>query len=508
MTVSVSRSSLELGTRTASGAIDAWPRCPIADLGPLWRTNVEDALGESSSLAAGLNDAIRELEEALGRASTLDELNNVVATTRPAKTAADEADLLADWWDRARRHGLTPTDLHQSLGQAKPTVLTAKLRAKILAAVGDAVTAERSIFSRAHVLASLVDLPHRDRPGPLIVPAATLERLADEFQITTAPPTPTTSMTPQPPRPATSAAPPATSSMAPPRSPASTTPAMPTTAPPASAPNASASSTPPAWLPARSRPACARSPDRVTFSDTWGASRSGGRSHQGVDMFADEGTPVIAVAPGRVEHYNNSLGGLSYRLYADDGTFYYGTHLSAYETKAPATSKPAPSSATSAAQATPPPRPRTSTGRFTPAAAAPPPSTRPRQPTSSAPPTSREHQTFPDDQSVYPATVDSITCQIAIAVEREQSGRTYNFELRSRIRTQGPRASRCRGQRRSARHEPSNSMARDQEATQMTAWPPPAQMTEPHTDLLGLLASRRYNLSRGLETVETDKDCD
>jgi murein DD-endopeptidase MepM/ murein hydrolase activator NlpD len=68
----------------------------------------------------------------------------------------------------------------------------------------------------------------------------------------------------------------------------------------------------------------------VTFSDTWGASRSGGRSHQGVDMFADEGTPVIAVAPGRVEHYNNSLGGLSYRLYADDGTFYYGTHLSAY----------------------------------------------------------------------------------------------------------------------------------------------------------------------------------
>ena len=69
----------------------------------------------------------------------------------------------------------------------------------------------------------------------------------------------------------------------------------------------------------------------VTFTNTWGAARSGGRSHKGVDMFADEGTPVIAVAPGRVEHYNNSLGGLSYRLYADDGTFYYGTHLSAYE---------------------------------------------------------------------------------------------------------------------------------------------------------------------------------
>jgi murein DD-endopeptidase MepM/ murein hydrolase activator NlpD len=68
----------------------------------------------------------------------------------------------------------------------------------------------------------------------------------------------------------------------------------------------------------------------ATFTDTWLAPRSGGRQHQGVDIFAPEGTPVIAVAPGRLEHYNNTLGGLSYRLYADDGTYYYGTHLSAY----------------------------------------------------------------------------------------------------------------------------------------------------------------------------------
>jgi murein DD-endopeptidase MepM/ murein hydrolase activator NlpD len=69
---------------------------------------------------------------------------------------------------------------------------------------------------------------------------------------------------------------------------------------------------------------------RVTFADTWQAPRSGGRQHQGVDIFGDEGTPVVAAAPGRVEHYDNSLGGLSYRLYADDGTLYYGTHLAGY----------------------------------------------------------------------------------------------------------------------------------------------------------------------------------
>ena len=69
----------------------------------------------------------------------------------------------------------------------------------------------------------------------------------------------------------------------------------------------------------------------VTFTNTWGAPRSGGRTHQGVDIFAAEGTPVVAVAAGSVEHYYNSLGGLSYRLFVDDGTYYYGTHLSAYE---------------------------------------------------------------------------------------------------------------------------------------------------------------------------------
>ena len=68
----------------------------------------------------------------------------------------------------------------------------------------------------------------------------------------------------------------------------------------------------------------------TTFTDTWGAPRSGGRTHKGVDMFAAHGTPVVAPVAGLVEHFNDGLGGLSFRLWGDDGNYYYGTHLSGY----------------------------------------------------------------------------------------------------------------------------------------------------------------------------------
>ena len=66
------------------------------------------------------------------------------------------------------------------------------------------------------------------------------------------------------------------------------------------------------------------------FVDSWGAPRSGGRRHQGVDMLAAHGTPVVAPVAGTVTNRNNGAGGLSYHLIADDGTYYYGTHLSSY----------------------------------------------------------------------------------------------------------------------------------------------------------------------------------
>lgn len=66
------------------------------------------------------------------------------------------------------------------------------------------------------------------------------------------------------------------------------------------------------------------------FTDTWGAPRSGGRRHEGVDLLAETGTPVVAPVAGFVKHRNSSLGGLSFHLDGDDGNYYFGTHLSRY----------------------------------------------------------------------------------------------------------------------------------------------------------------------------------
>jgi peptidoglycan LD-endopeptidase LytH len=79
----------------------------------------------------------------------------------------------------------------------------------------------------------------------------------------------------------------------------------------------------------------------TSFVDTWGMPRSGGRNHQGVDMFAAHGAPVVAPVAGTVEHFAHRLGGLAFRLWGDDGDYYYyyyyyyGAHLSAHGAAGP-----------------------------------------------------------------------------------------------------------------------------------------------------------------------------
>jgi murein DD-endopeptidase MepM/ murein hydrolase activator NlpD len=66
------------------------------------------------------------------------------------------------------------------------------------------------------------------------------------------------------------------------------------------------------------------------FSNDWGQPRSGGRRHQGNDILAPRGTPVVANVNGTVNRHNSGLGGLSYYLRGDDGNTYYGAHLQSY----------------------------------------------------------------------------------------------------------------------------------------------------------------------------------
>jgi murein DD-endopeptidase MepM/ murein hydrolase activator NlpD len=65
------------------------------------------------------------------------------------------------------------------------------------------------------------------------------------------------------------------------------------------------------------------------FTDTWGASRSGGRSHRGTDLLASYGAPVYAVVSGRVRTASSSRGGISLYLDGDNGETYFYAHNAA-----------------------------------------------------------------------------------------------------------------------------------------------------------------------------------
>ena len=68
----------------------------------------------------------------------------------------------------------------------------------------------------------------------------------------------------------------------------------------------------------------------TTFTDTFGAPRSGGRRHHGVDMFAALGTPLVAVTAGSVFFQGDPLGGNAAYVVGHDGNGYYYAHLNDY----------------------------------------------------------------------------------------------------------------------------------------------------------------------------------
>jgi N-acetylmuramoyl-L-alanine amidase len=62
----------------------------------------------------------------------------------------------------------------------------------------------------------------------------------------------------------------------------------------------------------------------------WGFPRSGGRFHEGNDLFARRGTPAVATVSGNVVQTTGKLGGNQVKLLGDDGVGYYYTHLDSF----------------------------------------------------------------------------------------------------------------------------------------------------------------------------------
>ena len=72
--------------------------------------------------------------------------------------------------------------------------------------------------------------------------------------------------------------------------------------------------------------------DRDELKDTWGAARSQGRSHEGIDILAPRGTKVYSATEGLIADLrNNNLGGKVIWILGPAGTWHYYAHLDGHK---------------------------------------------------------------------------------------------------------------------------------------------------------------------------------
>ncbi|KAA8732181.1 M23 family metallopeptidase [Acinetobacter qingfengensis] len=72
--------------------------------------------------------------------------------------------------------------------------------------------------------------------------------------------------------------------------------------------------------------------NRSQLTDTWGAARSHGRRHEGIDIMAEKGTKVYSTTNGVVASLkDNNLGGKVIWIIGPAGSWHYYAHLSKHK---------------------------------------------------------------------------------------------------------------------------------------------------------------------------------
>jgi murein DD-endopeptidase MepM/ murein hydrolase activator NlpD len=70
---------------------------------------------------------------------------------------------------------------------------------------------------------------------------------------------------------------------------------------------------------------------KTEIADTWAAPRGDGRKHEGQDIFAQRGTPILSATGGYIYNIGeNNLGGQTVSVISKGGRVYYYAHLDSY----------------------------------------------------------------------------------------------------------------------------------------------------------------------------------
>ena len=167
--------SLQLGVRWRPGRkAGGWELAGIDD----------HIVGEFSKRRNEIDDALRELEDEIGRGAHPREIEHIVLRTRPAKSQAPAATLVDAWRQRAAALGLDGKAI-EALCEHTLMVETPNPAVAIASLAGpEGICAGGSVFSRTEAIAALANHPvpmSHGEPQPLLVGAERLEIMVEEF---------------------------------------------------------------------------------------------------------------------------------------------------------------------------------------------------------------------------------------------------------------------------------------------------------------------------------------